>query len=244
MNAKYDTIGLGYSALRRPDPRIGKAIRDALCDAQSVVNVGAGAGSYEPSGLAVTSVEPSREMIDQHPRADEVVQASAEALPFADQSFDASMAILTVHHWPDKSAGLREMQRVSRDRIVLLTFDPAYRDIWLLDYLPELADLDEKQMPQMRDYEEWLAPITVQSVPIPHDCSDGFLYSYWRRPDAYLDPQIRKGSSSFWAIDGVEQKLEKLRDDLESGVWEHRYGQLMGLDELDLGYRLIVAEQT
>ncbi len=242
MVAKYDTIGQGYSSQRRPDPRIGAAILDALGDAQSVVNVGAGAGSYEPSDRNVTPVEPSDEMIAQHPRRDAVVQASAESLPFADDQFEAAMAILTIHHWPDKQAGLRELRRVTRGRIVLLTFDPAYRDIWLLDYLPELAELDDRQMPQLSQYEEWLGNVSIEPVPIPHDCTDRFLYAHWRNPRAYLDPDIRKGSSSFWAIDGVEKKLSKLRKDLESGEWERRYGHLLEKDELDLGYRLIIAE--
>ncbi|WP_298470539.1 class I SAM-dependent methyltransferase [uncultured Erythrobacter sp.] len=242
MGTKYDTIGRGYSALRHPDPRIGTAIYSALGDAQSVLNVGAGAGSYEPTDRAVTPVEPSTEMIEQHPRKADVVQASAEDLPFPDKSFDASMAVLTVHHWPDQQAGLREMRRVTRGRIVLLTFDPAFRDIWLLDYLSELAELDDRQMPQMPQYEEWLGPISVTPVPIPHDCTDRFLYAHWRNPEAYLDPEIRKGSSSFWAIDSVEEKLSKLRDDLESREWERRYGHLRDRDELDLGYRLIIAE--
>jgi len=241
MTPKYDTIGLDYAHLRRPDPRIAKAIHDALGDAQSVVNVGAGAGSYEPVHCDVTAVEPSQAMIDQHPHSERVVQSSADNLPFADNSFDASMAVLTVHHWPDKRAGLAELRRVTRDRIVLLTFDPDYRDIWLLDYLPELAELDARQMPRMADYEDWLGPLSIDPVPIPHDCSDGFLYAYWRRPAAYLDPELRKGSSSFWAIPDVDHKLERLRDDLESGAWEQRYGHLLARDAIDLGYRLVVA---
>jgi SAM-dependent methyltransferase len=242
MDAKYDSIGLDYANLRRPDPRIAKAIRAALGDARSVLNVGAGAGSYEPEDLDVTPLEPSQAMIDQHPHRERVVQSTADNLPFGDNSFDASMALLTVHHWPDKRAGLHEMQRVTRDRIVLLTFDPDFHDIWLLDYLPELAELDAQQMPRMADYSSWLGKHSVTPIMIPHDCSDGFLYAYWRRPAAYLDPQLRKGSSSFWAIDGVEAKLERLRADLESGEWQHRYGHLLECEELDLGYRLVVVE--
>ncbi len=242
MDAKYDSIGLDYANLRRPDPRIAKAIRAALGDARTVLNVGAGAGSYEPEDLDVTPLEPSQAMIDQHPHSERVVRSTADNLPFADNSFDASMAVLTVHHWPDKLAGLREMQRVTRDRIVLLTFDPDFRNIWLLDYLPELAELDAQQMPQMADYVIWLGEHSVTPLMIPHDCSDGFLYAYWRRPAAYLDPQLRKGSSSFWAIDGVESKLDRLRMDLESGEWRRRYGHLLEREELDLGYRLVVVE--
>lgn len=243
MGAKYDIIGLNYAALRKPDPRLARIIRDALGPARSVVNVGAGTGSYEPDDRAVTAVEPSREMIrKRRPNAAEAVQAFADDLPFADKSFDAAMAILTIHHWPDKEAGLREMRRVTRGRIVLLTFDPAHRP-WLTDYFPELAELDEGQMPQMTDYARWLGTVEITPVPVPHDCVDGFLYAYWRRPAAYLDPCIRSGSSSFWAIgSAAEAGVQKLKRDLETGAWERRYADLLALDEYDAGYRLVVAD--
>jgi ubiquinone/menaquinone biosynthesis C-methylase UbiE len=152
MNAKYDTIGINYAELRKPDRRIARLIADALGPARTVVNVGAGTGSYEPADRSVTAVEPSREMIRRRsPGAARAVQARADGLPFGDGSFDAAMAVLTIHHWPDKQAGLREMRRVTRGRLVLLTFDPAHRP-WLTDYLPELAALDEAQMPAMADY--------------------------------------------------------------------------------------------
>ena len=169
------------------------------------------------------------------------VRATADDLPFDDDSFDASMAILTVHHWPDKKAGLREMRRVTRGRIVLLTFDPSHRP-WLTDYLPELAALDEEQMPKLSDYEQWLGDVRTAPVPIPHDCTDGFLYAYWRRPEAYLDARIRSGSSSFRAIRGVEQGLEKLKRDVETGEWRRRYSDLLALDAYDAGYRLVLAD--
>jgi SAM-dependent methyltransferase len=242
MSAKYDTIGLNYAELRKPDPRIARIIESALGPARTVLNVGAGTGSYEPTDRCVTAVEPSREMIRKRkPGAAEAIQASADDLPFDDKSFDAAMAVLTIHHWPDKQAGLREMRRVTRGPIVLLTFDPAHRP-WLTDYLPELAALDERQMPAMSDYERWLGPVRIAPVPVPHDCSDGFLYAYWRRPAAYLDPYIRSGSSSFWAIGkAIDAGVEKLRGDLETGAWERRYADLLALDEYDAGFRLVVA---
>src|SRR4051794_41110401 len=161
MGAKYDIIGNNYATLRKPDPRIARVIGDALGSALTVLNVGAGTGSYEPADRAVTAVEPSSEMIRKRsPAAAEVVQASAEALPFPDKSFDAAMAILTIHHWPDKAKGLAEMRRVTRGPIVLLTCDPAARP-WLTDYIPELAALDEKQMPTMADYERWMETVQV-----------------------------------------------------------------------------------
>ncbi|HJU32285.1 MAG TPA: class I SAM-dependent methyltransferase [Hyphomicrobiaceae bacterium] len=242
MTAKYDTIGLNYAALRKPDRRIARVIESALGSAQTVLNVGAGTGSYEPTDRYVTAVEPSAEMISKRgPAAAKVIQASAEDLPFDDKSFDASMAILTVHHWSDKEAGLREMRRVTRGPIVLLTFDPSHRP-WLTDYLPELAALDQGWMPEMSCYRRWLGSVQITPVLVPHDCSDGFLYAYWRRPAAYLDPHIRSGSSSFWAIRNAEKGLRDLRRDLETGTWERRYAHLVTLDAYDAGYRLVVAD--
>lgn len=240
MNSKYDIIGVNYVELRKPDPRIAKIIASALGTAQTVLNVGAGTGSYEPADRSLTAIEPSIEMIRKRsPSAARVIQASADDLPFDDNSFDASMAILTIHHWPDKEAGLREMRRVTRGPIVLLTFDPLHRP-WLTDYLPALVTLDEVQMPTMPEYKQWLGDLQVTPVMVPHDCSDGFLYAYWRRPEAYLDAKIRSGSSSFWAIRDVEAGLQNLRRDLDSGEWERRYSALLTLEEYDAGYRLVV----
>ncbi|MGZ8335473.1 MAG: class I SAM-dependent methyltransferase [Allosphingosinicella sp.] len=242
MAAKYDRIGINYAELRKPDPRIAAAIEQALGQAETVLNVGAGTGSYEPVDREVTAVEPSLAMIRQRrASAAKAIQASADHLPFDDEAFDAAMAILTVHHWPDREAGLREMRRVTRGRIVLLTFDPSHRP-WLTDYLPQLTSLDEAQMPAMADYERWLGPVQITPVPVPHDCSDGFLYAYWRRPEAYLDAHIRSGSSSFWAIGNVEPGLHRLRRDLETGEWARRYAGLLTLDTYDAGYRLVVAD--
>ena len=169
-----------------------------------------------------------------------VIKGSSERLPFETGQFEASMAILTVHHWKDQKAGLREMRRVTNGPVVVLTFDPAARP-WLIDYLPQLAELDEQQMPTMSEFEEWLGPISVVQMPIPHDCSDGFLHAYWRRPWSYLDPIFRAGSSSFWLLDDVDAGLSKLSQDLESGEWGQRYSHLLNLTEYDAGYRLIIA---
>jgi SAM-dependent methyltransferase len=227
MTAKYDVIGRDYADRRKADPRIAAAIHGALGQAKTVLNVGAGAGSYEPIDRQMTAVEPSLAMIRKRSSsAATAIQASAEHLPFHDDAFDAAMAILTVHHWRDKEAGMHEMRRVTRGRIVLLTFDPAQRP-WLTNYLPELARLDEAQMPAIGDYARWLGPVQVVPVLVPHDCSDGFLYAYWRCPAAYLDPKIRSGSSSFWAIDGIESGLERLKRDLASGEWERRYAEVL-----------------
>lgn len=240
MSALYDSIGLNYADLRRPDPRIARRIETALGDARTVLNVGAGAGSYEPSGRQITALEPSAEMIGQRsPSNAVVVQGSAEHLPFEDKSFDASMAVLTIHHWSDQERGVREMRRVTRGKIVFLTYDPAFRGFWLADYFPTLVTLDEGQMPPLADYETWLGSVEVSAVPIPHDCTDGFLAGYWRRPAAYLDERVRAAMSSFWALGDVSAGLGKLAADLKSGAWEQRYARLLDLEELDCGYRLV-----
>lgn len=242
MDPVYDTIGVNYSTLRKPDPRIEAVIGKALGSARTVLNVGAGTGSYEPAGRQVTALEPSLEMIRQRPAgAAPVVQGRAEELPFGDDSFDASMAVLTVHHWSDKAKGLAEMRRVTRGQVVVLTYDPAYPRFWLADYIPELIALDEAQMPKMTDYEAWLGPVETFPVPIPHDCLDGFLCAYWRRPTAYLDPRVRTAISAFWAFGDASEALGRLEADLASGAWARRYPHLLDLDECDCGYRLVVA---
>ncbi|HEX8443599.1 MAG TPA: methyltransferase domain-containing protein [Allosphingosinicella sp.] len=242
MTSYYDLIGVNYSELRKPDPRIGALIGNALGDARTVLNVGAGAGSYEPVDRQVTALEPSLEMIRQRPpSAAKIVQGRAEALPFESGSFDASMAILTVHHWSGQAKGLQEMRRVTRGPIVILTYDPSFRGLWLADYFPELVTLDEAQMPRIDDYGRWLGVVDVTPVPIPHDCTDGFLCAYWRRPAAYLDPRIRAAISSFWKIGDISNALNLLEQDLRSGAWAERHSALLKLDAYDCGYRLVVS---
>ena len=243
MTALYDTIGVDYTNLRKPDPRIAAQVDAALGNAQTVLNVGAGAGSYEPTSRQVTALEPSAEMIAQRPEGTApVLQGSAEELPFDDNSFDAVTAILTVHHWSDQAKGLAEMRRVARDRVIMLTFDPAFRDIWQLEYWPGLAALDDAAMPPMEFYEQQLGEVRFEPVVIPHDCSDGFLYAYWRRPRAYLDPRIRKGSSSFWKLDDADEGARRLEADLASGAWTQRNAALLNAESADMGYRLVIAD--
>ena len=241
MTEIYDTIGVDYAHLRRSDPHITAAIEAALGDAKTVVNVGAGAGSYEPQGRQVTAVEPSQEMISQRANDNPVIQGVAEALPFEDNSFDAAMATLTVHHWSGKQKGLQEMRRVACDRVVLLTFDAFFDGFWLMEYFPALQELDKRQMPLMSDYEQWLGSVEVSAVPIPAQCTDGFLCAYWQRPEAYLDEKVRAAMSSFWKIGDLSEGLARLEADLSSGRWESRNGHLKSLDALDCGYRLVVS---
>jgi SAM-dependent methyltransferase len=242
---RYDTIGLGYARQRRPDPRIAGHLTMALGTARSVLNVGAGAGSYEPADRRVVAVEPSAVMLAQRPpSAAPAVRARAEALPFPDRAFDATMAVLTLHHWADRAAGLAECARVARERVVLLTWDPAADGFWLVqEYFPEFMEADRRQFPSIPTYSEAFGPnarVQVRPVPVPRDCVDGFLGAYWARPEAYLDPAVRAGISSF-ALPGTEAGLERLRADLASGAWHARHGELLAEDALDVGYRLVVA---
>ncbi len=240
MTDLYDIIGLNYADLRRPDRRIAEKISLALGDAIEVLNVGAGTGSYEPENTKITAIEPSIEMIKQRPSSEAtIVQGSAEDLPFENDAFDASMAVLTLHHWTDKDAGIREMQRVTNGPIVFLTFDPYAKWFWLADYFPALEALDKWQMPPIQKFEQWFNEPKVDVMPIPGDCTDGFLAAYWKRPEAYLDMRVRAAMSSFSAISGVSDGIAKLTADLESGEWYRRYSDLLDLNELDCGYRLI-----
>jgi SAM-dependent methyltransferase len=245
----YDRIGTRYTATRRADPRIAAAIDAALGDARTLVNVGAGAGAYEPHGRRIVAVEPSRTMIDQRPgNAAPCIQAIAERLPFRDRTFDASLAVLTLHHWTDRDAGLAELRRVARRRVVILTWDPAAgREFWLTtEYFPEILDLDRPRFPSVATLERSLGAVRAIPVLVPHDCQDGFLGSFWRRPEAYLEPDVRGAMSGFALLDPetVRRGVTRLADDLRSGRWEARHGGLRRRDSLDLGYRLVVTERA
>jgi SAM-dependent methyltransferase len=244
--SRYDVIGLTYTRTRRPDRRIATRITAALGDARTVVNVGAGAGSYEPTGRFVVGVDPSRTMLAQRPNgAAAAVQGVAEALPFADDSFDAAMATLTLHHWPDVERGLAEMRRVAPRQVVFF-FEPVLaNDFWLIaDYFPEIMQLpSERNAPGAERICQSLDMRWVEPVPVPADCTDGFGGCYWNRPEQYLDPQVQAGMSSFAQLaPDVRVKLTaRLRDDIESGAWDAKYGSLRSRAEYDLGYRLLVA---
>jgi SAM-dependent methyltransferase len=242
MKALYDLIGIGYSDYRQADERIAMRIDAALGYSRTVLNVGAGAGSYEPQSRFVVAVEPSAEMIRQRPRmAAPSIQAVADCLPFSDRSFDATLAILTIHHWSRRDHGLAEMRRVSRDRVVIFTWDPTHPGFWLVqDYLPEILEIDRPRFPSLSDIEKAIGPIEVHALPVPADCSDGFLGAYWRRPAAYLNARVRAAISTFSKLDPVSA-IERLRRDLEDGTWGDQYGSLLTLPELDVGYRLVVA---
>lgn len=242
----YDRLGHEYSRHRRADPRIGAHIEAALGDAQTIVNVGAGAGSYEPTDRYVLAIEPSRTMRAQRPRTvAPAISARAEALPLDDASVDAAMAIISVHHWDDPLAGLRELRRVARTRVVVMTFDVDQLErFWLLtDYLPEALADDRERFPTIRHMCDALGDARVEKVPVPADCADGFFEAYYARPEAYLDPAVRAAQSAWPRLGpGVESRaIAALEADLACGAWDARYGHLRRQGEYDAALRLVVA---
>jgi SAM-dependent methyltransferase len=239
----YDAIGEGYPVTRRTDPRIAARIWAALGDARTVLNIGAGTGSYEPPDRDVVAVEPSAVMRSQRPPgAAPCLAADAGALPFRDRSFGAAMAVLSDHHWPDPVAGLREMRRVAR-RVVVFQFDASHPErFWLTrDYLPEFARLGAGR-PSLAERARAIGART-EPVPIPWDCRDGFYHAYWRRPEAYLRPEVRRGTSVWSSVGAAaeDRAVTALRADLASGRWAERNRPLMSLDAADLGARLLIA---
>jgi len=247
--AVYDRIGVDYAQGRRPDPRWQAAVDAALGTSRSVLNVGAGTGSYEPPDRYVVAVEPSRTMIAQRPaKGTPVLQAAAENLPLADGRFGVAMALVTLHHWRDWAAGLREMQRVA-NRVVVLHFDPElfHSGFWLVrDYLPEIAELELK-IPSVQQVAAALGEdVEVRTLPVPWDCTDGFLAAFWRRPQAYQDPAVRRSMSGLQLLDPqvLTRGMTQLRIDLKDGTWQRKNNHLLELDALDLGWRLISTGPT
>jgi SAM-dependent methyltransferase len=241
--AAYDRIGRGYSKTRRSDPRIASRIQRALGAAETVLNVGAGTGSYEPTDRTVTAVEPSAEMIAQRPRGSApVVQAAAERLPFADGSFEAAMALLSIHHWEDPQRGIAEMQRVAR-RSVVLTFDAGdLQNWWLRDYAPQIAADDSGRFPPIDSIVAWMGGARVEVVEVSADCADLFLGALFARPELILDDGVRTATSGFARMeDSAEGKaVDRLRSDLENGRWDRLYGHYRELELLDVGLRLLI----
>jgi SAM-dependent methyltransferase len=244
----YDAIGQGYAAYRVADPRLARVVRRALGNARTVVNVGAGAGSYEPTDLVVVAVEPSTVMAAQRPpHRPPAVLARAEELPFIDDAFDAAMAFLTLHHWSDARRGVCELQRVARRRVVLVTFDmDVVVESWLYrDYLQAYAPEHRRAFPAIGQLLRWLgANVGVFPIAAPRDLTDGFLAAYWHRPEALLDPSARAATSGFAQMDDDDERaiIAALASDLRSGAWDRRHGHLRRAESCDVGLRLIVAE--
>jgi SAM-dependent methyltransferase len=243
VNTLYDTIGKGYAKHRQPDPRIAAAIEDALGDAQNVINIGAGTGSYESRSRRTTAIEPSATMIAQRlPDAAKAIQASAENLLFADKSFDAATAFLTTHHWSNLEAGLREMKRVTRGPCIFFDHAPNDMKFWLVeDYFPQMRSGFRPLLP-LETARAVFGDVRIVPLPVPQDCTDGFLCAYWRRPQAYLDPRVRDAISFFAKVADDDARIERLRRDLGDGTWARRNGHLLRETEMDFGYRLIITE--
>jgi SAM-dependent methyltransferase len=246
-DANYAVIGTGYRRYRQPEPRIAAFINDALGNARTVLNVGAGAGSYEPADRDITAVEPSASMRAQRPaNLPPALDAVAEHLPFADSQFDAAMALFTVHQWPDMRAGLDEVRRVTRGPILILSGDPGALDrFWLNDYAPEVIATEARRYPPIHAITSALGGNTkVLSVPIPLQCTDGFGEAYYGRPEFLLDPGARRACSAWSFVDrAVEDRfVTELRRDLANGAWDSRYGHLRTLPEFAGSLKLIIAQ--
>lgn len=245
----YDQHGAGYATVRRPDPRIARQVHAALGASRTVLNVGAGAGSYEPTDRYVLAVEPSATMRAQRPiAAAPALDATAEQLPFDDDTFDAAMATMTIHQWTDVRRGLREMRRVSRGPVVVLTLDAAALDqLWLTDYIPDVVPVERARFPTMEQVTNLLGPgstdIRVDVVAVPRDCTDGFSEAFYARPEAFLQPEIRAFTSGLALTDpaAVRRGLDRLRQDLTSGAWDARYGDLRAQPERLGALRLVTA---
>jgi SAM-dependent methyltransferase len=242
-DALYDQIGQTYTSTRHPDPRIAAAIAAELGSANTLVNVGAGAGAYEPAGKPLVGIEPSWQMIQQRSRGGSpVVQAVAEALPFRAGTFDVALAVLTLHHWADWRQGLAEMKRVARRVVVFAVDASALNSFWLTEtYFPEIIELDRRRSPSIAEIVDELGNCGVEKVPVPHDCVDGFLAAFWRRPETYLDPGVRASISGFALLEQgtVARGVARLESDIKSGAWEGRFGYLKSLEAIDVGYRLL-----
>lgn len=242
----YEDIGRSYAKTRREDPRIAAEITACLGASRSVVNVGAGTGSYEPSDRLVVAVEPSPRMVGQRRgRTRHVVQGVAEALPFPDAAFDAGMAVLTIHHWADPEAGLRELRRVARHQVVFF-FEPLRsHDFWALDYFSEALDVPSEQHPPGEDVlRRALRVREVRRVLVPYDCTDGFGAAFWARPEAYLDPEVQAGMSwlALLSPEARDRGSARLAADLASGAWDRRHGHLRRLPTYDGGYRIAITD--
>jgi SAM-dependent methyltransferase len=247
----YEQHGRAYASVRRTDPRIEAQVHQALGASRTVLNVGAGAGSYEPADRYVLAVEPSATMRAQRPvGAAPAVDATAEHLPLDDDSFDAAMATMTIHQWDDVDKGLREMRRVSRGPVVVLTVDAsALQEFWLTDYIPEVVAVEEARVPRLDQVIKTLTPgsaeVRVGSVAVPKDCSDGFGEAFFARPEAFLQPEVRAATSGLVLTDpeAVQRGLNRLKEDLASGAWDQKYGHLRTQDERHGAIRLVTASK-
>jgi len=243
MDAIYDDIGNNYSVTRGTDPKIAEQLYSELQGATRIVNIGAGTGSYEPENMEVVAVEPSAVMISQRKvGSHRVEQAFAEKLPFENSSFSHAMTILSMHHWQDRARAFNEINRVATEKFVAITWDPTSEPFWLTrDYFPEIYEMDKRIFPDLEELNEYFDEVTMRPLQIPSDCQDGFLTAFWKRPEAYLSSTVRQAMSPFSKIKNLSAGLQKLEDDLASGVWASNNHAILGLSWLDVGYRVISA---
>lgn len=238
----YDIIGRNYSHGRRTDPTIARQLWSQLDLGQSILNLGAGTGNYEPDQARLLAIEPSRVMVQQRRSPYPVIQAGSEQLPLASQSMDQAMTVLSMHHWSDQKAAFAEIRRVCRKRFVILTWDPEAEPFWLTrDYFPEMLEVDRRKFPTMDGLRREFPELEIHALEIPADCEDGFLAAYWCRPQAYLDPGVRDCISSFAELFDIDKGLQRLRRDLETGDWYQKNAKLLELSSFDAGYRLAIA---
>ncbi|MBO9492011.1 class I SAM-dependent methyltransferase [Endozoicomonas sp. G2_1] len=241
MEAIYDQIGTGYTVTRCTDPKIEAQIKSELVNAKNIVNIGAGTGSYEPEGVNLVAVEPSIEMINQRsPCSYPVKQAKADKLPFPDNYFSHAMTVLSMHHWENRQQAFDEIKRVTTTRFIAITWLPDSAPFWLTrDYFPEIYEIDRQIFPSIHELKKSFKNIEVKPLLIPDDCEDGFLACFWKRPEAYLHKNVRSAISTFSKITKLELGLEKLKNDLTTGVWNKRNAGLLNKSYIDVGYRIV-----
>ncbi|MCB0352137.1 MAG: methyltransferase domain-containing protein [Bdellovibrionales bacterium] len=244
MSSTYDVIGVDYHLKRHSDPRLKTQIYRSIESGSAILNVGAGTGSYEDPRYPLVALEPSLRMIEQRPvNSAPAVRGAAETLPFRDKTFDVGLALLTVHHWADFERAALELKRVLRKKIVFLTWDPEVSPFWLVrDYFPEIFRKDQTLFPKMEDFRKFFPRCSIENVEIPDDCIDGFLGAHWKRPEEYLRPSTRQCISAFQRLQNFDRGLEALRCDLENDQWYERNRELMPLQSLDVGYRIVICE--
>lgn len=244
MDAIYDEIGIDYAVMRRTDPKIAKQLYAELEGATRIVNIGAGTGSYEPEDVDLVAVEPSAEMIAQRPIGSyRVEQASADKLPFESNSFSHALTVLSMHHWENRSQAFAEINRVATEKFVAITWDPNADPFWLTrDYFPEIYETDKRIFPDLDELNEHFDDVKMRPLLIPSDCQDGFFAAFWKRPSAYLSPQVRQSTSPFSKVSNLAEGLQKLEADLKSGAWAENNRAILSLSALDVGYRLVSAK--
>lgn len=244
MEPIYDDIGTTYSVTRCTDPIIANQLYAELQGATRILNIGAGTGSYEPADMDLVAVEPSAKMIAQRSAdAHRVEQAFAESLPFPDKSFSHAMTVLSMHHWTDRARAFGEINRVTTERFVAITWDPDAEPFWLTrDYFPEIHAMDVPIFPTMEEFQHYFDEVEIRPLQIPSDCQDGFFAAFWKRPQAYLQSEVRQAMSPFAKLKHLSNGLQRLEDDLASGAWAGKNQAILDLSSLDAGYRLISAK--